>query len=68
MQAMTFKLGMAVDLCMSHNYAHARVDDLDLDAKSQWVGKCNKSALNYFSQLKQAISNKRDTTVGHFCA
>ena len=27
-------------------YAHAHVDDLDLDARSQWVGKGKKSALN----------------------
>ena len=34
---MAFKLGMAVDLGIA--YAHARFDDLDLDAKSQWVVK-----------------------------
>ena len=27
-------------------YAHVRFDDLDLDARSQWVGKGNKSALH----------------------
>ena len=45
---MAFKLGMPVDgLCMAYNYVHARVDDFELDAKSQWVGKSKKSALNY---------------------
>ena len=28
-------------------YAQGSVDDLDLDARSQWVGKSKKSALNY---------------------
>ena len=27
-------------------YAHARFDDLDLDARSQWVGNCKTSALH----------------------
>ena len=37
------KLGMTVDLCMAHGiYAHARFDDLDLEARSQWVGKGKK--------------------------
>ena len=45
---MTFKLGMTVNLCMAYIYAHACVDNLDLDATSQWVGKGKKSALNYF--------------------
>ena len=27
-------------------YAHARFDDIDLDARSQWVGKGKKSALH----------------------
>ena len=43
--AITFTLGMAVELSMPH-YAHARSDDLDLDAKSLLVGKGNKSALH----------------------
>ena len=29
-----------VDVCKAYNYAHVRFDDLDLDAKSQMVGKC----------------------------
>ena len=28
-------------------HAHAPFDDLDLDARSQWVGKGKKSAVNY---------------------
>ena len=42
--AMAFSLGMTVDLCMSYNF-----DDLDLDARSQWVGKGKKAALNYLN-------------------
>ena len=34
---MAFKHGMTVDLCIA--YAQACVNDLDLDARSQWVGK-----------------------------
>ena len=45
-------------------YAHARVDDLDLDAISQWVSKGKKIA---FSATKQATSIKLATKVGHFC-
>ena len=26
---------------------HGRFDDLDLDARTQWLGRGNKSALNY---------------------
>ena len=36
---MAFKVGMTVNLCMAYNYAHAHVDDLDLDARSQSVNK-----------------------------
>ena len=32
---------------MHRIYDHARVDDLDLDARSQWVSKGKKYALNY---------------------
>ena len=32
---------------MHGTYAHARFDHLDLDARSQWVGKGRKSVLNY---------------------
>ena len=43
-------------------YAHARFDDLDLDARSQWFGKGNKSGTP-----KQAISIKLAVlTVGLF--
>ena len=45
---MAFKLGMIVDLCAYILYV-AHFDDLDLDARSQWVGKGKKSALIYHS-------------------
>ena len=37
--ATVFKLGMTVAFCMADNYAHARVVDLDLGARSQWFGR-----------------------------
>ena len=52
---MAFKHGMAVDLCMAYNYyAHAHFDDLDLDldARSQHLGRGNKSTLNYLDNYK----------------
>ena len=55
---MAFKLCMAVDLCMTYNYAYARVEDLDLDARSQWVGSGKKNL------DKKSIN--LDATVGHF--
>ena len=45
-------------------YAHARVDNLDLDARSQWVGKY-KNQRWMLSVTKQAISITLATTVGH---
>ena len=42
---MAFKLGMTVDLCMDI-YTHDRFDDLDLDARSQWLSRGTNSALN----------------------
>ena len=46
-------------------YAQARFDDLDLDARAQWVGKgTNQRCM--LSVTKQAISIKLATTVGHF--
>ena len=47
-------------------YAHAHFDDLDLDAKSQWVGKGEKNQRCMLSATKQAISIKLATTIGHF--
>ena len=44
---MAFKLDMTVDVCMAYNCAYTRFDDLDLDTRSQWVDKDNKSAFNY---------------------
>ena len=35
------------DRLMYGMYAHARFDDLGLDARSQWVGRGRNSALNY---------------------
>ena len=46
-------------------YAHARFDDLGLDARSQWVGK-GKHQRFMLSKTKQAISIKLATTVGQF--
>ena len=46
-------------------YAHPHVNDLTLDARSQWVGKGKNSALNYLD-TKQTISIKLAITVGHF--
>ena len=44
-----------VDLCMAY-YAHARFDDLDLDARPLWLGRGNSLALNYLANYKQTIS------------
>ena len=35
---MAFKLGLTVDLYMAY-YADASFDDLDLDTRSQWIGR-----------------------------
>ena len=43
---MVFKFGIKVDLCMAY-MPHARFDDLDLDTRSEWVGRGERSALNY---------------------
>ena len=42
---MALKLGMVVGLCTAAYYAHTHVDDLDLDAKSQWLGRRKHSRL-----------------------
>ena len=42
---MALKLGMAVDLCMAY-YADPRFDNLDLDTRSQWLGR-GKQYLSY---------------------
>ena len=42
---MAFKIGMTVDFCMTYN-ADARFDDLDLDTRSQWIGR-RKQYLSY---------------------
>ena len=43
-------------------YANAHFDDLDLDARSQWVDKGKKIGV----ATMQAISTKLNTTVGLF--
>ena len=48
--AVAFKLDMTVRRLMHDIYAHARVDDLDRDARSQWLGRGNNSALNYLDK------------------
>ena len=56
---MAFALGMTVDVCMAYNDAHSRFDDLDLGARSQWVGKCKTISVELSRQLSCE-------TVGHF--
>ena len=51
-QAITIKLGKTVELWMPDNYAHARFDDLNLDARSQLVGKGKTSALHALGKSK----------------
>ena len=57
-----FKLGMAF---ISYHNAHARFEDLDLDARSQWDGK-GKIQCWIISTTKQVISIQLATMVGHF--
>ena len=46
--------------------SHARSDYFDHDATSQWVGKGKKNHRCMLSAIKQAISIKLATKVGHF--
>ena len=46
-------------------YAHARFDDLDLDARSQWVSRGKMYELIIISTTRQVISIKLATTLGH---
>ena len=64
---MAFKLGMTVDLCMENNfmYVHLIFDDLDLDAKSQWVGKGKTISVELSRQLSKQYPTKLATTVCH---
>ena len=41
---MALTLSMTVDCIFMAYYAHARFDDLDLDARSQWVGADKKNS------------------------
>ena len=51
---------------MGARHAHARFDDLDLDARSQWVGKGKTNQRWMLSATTQAISIKLARTVSHF--
>ena len=67
-EAITFKLGMTVDLYV-HGifYAHARFDDLDLNARSNIVGRqWQKFSVELFRQLSKQQAFKLAITVGHF--
>ena len=57
-----FELAMTVDLCMA--YAHARVDDLDFDTRSQCIGRCKSPALNYLDNYESILSIKLAAKVG----
>ena len=46
-------------------YAHARFDDLYLDARSEWVGRQTISVACSLASMR-AISIKLTTTVDHF--
>ena len=46
-------------------YAHARFDDLDLDARSHWVDE-GKNQCCMLSAAKQAVSILLATMIGHF--
>ena len=46
-------------------YARTLFDDLDLDARSQWISKGKKSVVHAFA-TKQTISIKLATTVALF--
>ena len=57
-------------MAMHGKYFHAHVNDLDLDARSQWVGKGKKISVDFLT-TKQAVSIKLAktltlATVGHF--
>ena len=47
-------------------HAHARFDDLHIDAKLQWVGKGKTPALNSLGNYKQAIHITLATMGGRF--
>ena len=58
---MAFKLGLTVDLCMRCLSIHARVDDLDLDARSQGVGKGQKQISVEYYYLDNLASDEHQT-------
>ena len=47
-------------------YAHSHFDDLDLDARSQWVGKGKKYSVELSRLLSKQISIKLAAMVGPF--
>ena len=47
-------------------YDRARFDDLDLDARSHWVGNSKTISVELFRQLSKQQALKRVTTLGHF--
>ena len=51
---------------MNALYDYVRFDDLDLDSRSQCVGKGKNNQGCMLSAMKQAISIKLTTMVGHF--
>ena len=62
---MTSTRGMNVDfLCMAHMLV--LVDDLDLDARSQWAGKGTTNQRTMLSATKQALSITFATTADRF--
>ena len=46
-------------------YDRARFDDLDLDARSHWVGNSKTISVELFRQLSKQQALKRVTTLGH---
>ena len=63
---MEFTLGIAVDLCMAY-YAHVRFDNIDLAARSQWVGRGKEPNGDLSQQVtKRVMSIRFAITVGFF--
>ena len=50
---------------MHGRYGHAHFDDLDLDARSQWLDRGKFLALNYLDNLVSNIRIKLAVTVSH---
>ena len=41
-EAVAFNVGMTVDLCMAYIYIYIYIDDLELDARPQWIARRGK--------------------------